>query len=554
MHHAAQDAAAAQAVQGGGGAAFAGAGANGAAGGVGWPWSPAAGDLLREQMAFLANAQANDIRASLFLRLRLSAQQRRTAQRNQLAERRAAQNRRRSTSVPAGAAAAASAAAAEEEEEACDDGWRCPGCSRRYTDAAAYTRHRSNCRRYNLLLRRQGGETVPPSARSVQAATTTSPPPLTSSTFRSELELTQRRLEPAASTSPRATAATARCTPSTANAPGAPPAEQSQRRAAAGGNAAAPLQPSALAESPSTNHSLSIPCSSVLDERREECVEREDRREFARNFSLSRELTPSSFGPQSQHKMSPSARNSIDELPAAVADRVSFDRSSPLPVWLSLGNTVKSREDGEGGAGVAQPTLSCRQSSVACNSTAVSGLNWGEAAEGAEEPLRPCPYCGRSFFAESRWPRHVAVCEQQQQQQQQRKRNSRTSVARGTPGNRSHRASRASTGGSLDSSSVLRDTAQPLASSRGKSGDAKGSAAGKPAAKWRQQSAHLRQSLQLPGTSAQTVLPDSVGDMDVFEDGRVGCPSCGRRFAPAAAERHIPSCRERGSGQKKMRI
>ncbi|RNF04895.1 uncharacterized protein TraAM80_05033 [Trypanosoma rangeli] len=549
MHHAVHDAAAVYA----GHRNHGGAGANGTSGTVVRPLSPEVSDLLREQMEFLASAHVSDIRAALFLRLRLSAQQKLMAQRNRFSERRALQSKRWPTAVHSTATEVASAARSPEpvkphpaaaEEVECEEGWRCPGCSRRYTDADAYTRHRNNCKKYVLLVKRQGGVTVPPSSRSTQPAATTFSPLLNSigSTFKSELEVTQRWLEAAASASTRATVTTARYTPSTSNAPGIPPAQQAQRHAAAEGNTVAPLLPSALIESQSTNHSLLIPCFSAVDERRE------DRREFAQSPSLSRELTPSSFGMQSLHKMSPSVKNSIDDVPAAVADRASFDSVSPLPVWFSPSNTVKSRDNG---ASLHQSTLSCNQNSVMYNSATGSGTNWGET-EGADEPLRPCPYCGRRFFSESRWPRHVAVCEQQQQQQ--RKNNSQASVARSSLGTRSLRPSRVIASGSLNSSTIIRGNSQPLASSREKPGNAKSSASGKPATKWRQQRAQLRQALQLPSTSSQDTPPNGGGTTDVFEDDRVFCPSCGRRFAPATAERHIPFCRERGSGQKVTRI
>ena len=59
----------------------------------------------------------------------------------------------------------------------------------------------------------------------------------------------------------------------------------------------------------------------------------------------------------------------------------------------------------------------------------------------------------------------------------------------------------------------------------------------RPEPKWVQESHALRQAM----TAAQNgkVAADPPDDV---HDGRVECPHCQRRFAPAAAERHIPKC------------
>ncbi|EKF32033.1 hypothetical protein MOQ_004123 [Trypanosoma cruzi marinkellei] len=538
------------------------AGANGSSWSLGRLFDSEATDLLREQREFLAKAPANEIRASIFLRLRLSAQQKLVAQRNRFSERWALQNKRRSSAVPSVMARTPSAAeppedvnSNPEEEEEREEGWQCRGCLRNYNDVSAFTRHRNHCAKYILLKKKHVVDTVslPASSshvgmKSRQLFSTSS----VGSTFKAEVEFSKQRLDSAGIGLPRADAFNTCGGSSVLNASDLSHSEQTRRNTAFGSDAALPGTFSLPAENKSANRSPSIHCFSTLEERRDERMEEDGRKDAAPVLSLSRELTPFSSEMLSQPKISPSGRASIDDLPAAVADRVSFEKAASLPMWVSLGGTAKFGEDGNSTAGKNQRSPSFAQSKATFNGSSVSGTKMQEETDGMDEPLRPCPHCGRQFFAETRWPRHVAVCEQQQQQQRQRK--SQTESSRSVQKLTSLRASRSINMGSTNFSDSFQDALQTPSSNRGKAGNAATSAAEKKSSKWRQQRAQLRQALQLGSARSQNNSLKSGGDVDVFEDDRVTCPACGRRFAPATAERHIPFCQERRSGPKTMRI
>ncbi|PWU96234.1 hypothetical protein C4B63_19g264 [Trypanosoma cruzi] len=543
-------------------ATFISAGANGSSWSLVRLFDSEVTDLLREQREFLAKAQANEIRASIFLRLRLSAQQKLVAQRNQFSERWAVQNKRRTSAMSSAMARTPNAAGPPEdfdsnpeEEGEREEGWQCRGCLRNYNDASAFTRHKSHCAKYILPKKKHVGDTVSLTAsssrvgmKSRQLFSTSS----VGSTFKAELEFTRQRLDSAGVGLPRAEAINNCGLSSILNASGLSHSEHTRRNTAFGSDAALPGTGSLPAETKSPNRSPSIHCFSALEERRDERVEEDGRKDAAPIFSLSRDLTPFSSELLSQPKISPSGRASIDDVPAAVADRASFEKPASLPMWVSLAGNTKFGEDGDSTAGKTQKSLSFVQSKVAFNGNGVSGTKIREETENMDEPLRPCPHCGRHFFAETRWPRHVAVCEQQQQQQRQRK--SQAESSRSVQKPFSQRVSRSSNMESMNFSGSFQEALQTPSSNRGKAGNAATSATEKKSSKWRQQRAQLRQALQLGSARSQNNSLKSVGDIDVFEDDRVACPACGRRFAPATAERHIPFCQERRSGPKTMRI
>ncbi|KEG09832.1 hypothetical protein DQ04_04561000 [Trypanosoma grayi] len=516
-----------------------------------------AAELLREQKEFLERAQAGEIRASLFLRLRLSAQQKLTVQRNQFAERTAARSRRwpisNAGAVPASArtASAATATATTEAskfsggeevvvEEEPEEGQRCLGCARRYFDASSFTRHQSCCKEYAALLRKRNsdvGLNAAQTARGViprhltvstaaETATVTA-----SSAFKDELQAIHQRLESSRCGSPHAEATTARGLATNTNGLTSSQSDAQRRGDARGRNATLSLR----TESRSTSHSFSLPyVSTPQEERRDESNGRKEREAS----SLSRELTPPSPGCQWQQRTPPCGVNQIDEMPAAVAARLPSDMAATVMTPFQAA-AVNGKDDGEGVMGKSGQALSCRQSSVAFTSNSGSVVNMGMESD---EPLKPCPHCGRQFFAMSRWPRHVAVCEQQQHRIPKGGGHRQVYDPRGRCSSQTNTCDNSSFGG------TSRDASQPLASSRGKSGgDSE-----KKNTKWRRQRAQLRQALQLG--SGRRRDGSSGGQEEVFEDDRVCCPTCGRRFAPAAAERHIPFCRERQGGLKSMRM
>ncbi|KAH9592988.1 hypothetical protein LSM04_002482 [Trypanosoma melophagium] len=579
-----------------------------------------AAGLLREQKEFLEQAQASEIRASLFLRLRLSAQQKLTVQRNQLAERRSMQkdfDSYSSNAVPHSASARTTApirnteafisnTAAEEhqgngqhvlldvdareEKEQEKEEQHCPGCARRYTDMLAFSRHKGHCKAYAVLLRKASTKTGSISHVAI-SSDSTGVKGHSIPTFIEELQAVQQRLN----TISNSTSINTNTGPGTAinrgggvvssvlntSAVSPPPSTASQhmgtvtylmpefrtsggeihRRGVGGNTGVVPTLLSLRTESQSTNYSLSIRCSTPQEERTDDRDERDGRRE-EKGFCFSREPTPSSPGVHSQQRLPVTGVLNLDDVPAAVTARPSADLKATSTSMTMTSLTDRERDEVDGFGVKSQQLLSCRQSSVTMMSNNGSIANLKMEPEGVDEPLKPCPHCGRQFFAISRWPRHVAVCEQRQQQQQRKSlKGTGTGTAQRVYDARAHRLSQIYAGENITPISVSQDSKEPLISSRGKAGSAlastrnsKSTNTEKKTSKWRKQRAQLRQALQLNSGRSHDTNKNDDSDGDLFEDDRVSCPSCGRRFAAATAERHIPFCKQRQKGGTTMRM
>ena len=204
---------------------------------------------------------------------------------------------------------------------------------------------------------------------------------------------------------------------------------------------------------------------------------------------------PQKHQQQQQNQPSSSAATHttpFEDLPASAAKRSMASESPALP-----SSQTSQRLEG-------------RAASLDETPAVASGTP--QMPAGVEEvedvPLLPCPHCGRTF-APNRLERHAVTCARQQLTNLKSKADSKERKT-------------SSSSSSVVGSYIRPDRAAPTA------GSASATSGAAKTEKWRRQSAQLRSALA--GTP-------------VVEDDRVQCPYCGRRFAEAAAARHIPVCK-----------
>lgn len=450
--------------------------------------------LLHEQHEFLAHAQPNEIRALLFLRLRLSAQQKRKAQCNQLAERRALQNTRSSAASLLAAGQSFDAVNLNVIEEATPrQQLKCQGCLRRYSDIVAFSRHQDSCRKYAAFIRGSG----------------------------------------------------AHCTDGAAGAPHLTDATTTRGVSCRGGQGNGtnthPVM-SLRTESQSTNYSLSIPVSPPQEER----LGKVDNGGSPLCGSVSRDFSPPPFSPAWQQNVSAAPKYSMDDVPASVEVRLLREKEASLPIWAHSSFASKPKEDVESSAAVNMQTLSNSHSNIRLESNSLSPVNVAFETSCVDEPLKPCPHCGRRFFAESRWPRHVAVCEQQKQQARQ----IRTSGSRHNLDSSMRRATSFTANSVPKSVGTLCSVPQSLSPEN--SFSRSGAAADKKDIKRSKQPTQPAGSLLRGSTSSQQRASVSGGGRNSTNAAyRVYCSICGRSFSSAAAEQHMQMCKKRaGSGRR----
>lgn len=224
-------------------------------------------------------------------------------------------------------------------------------------------------------------------------------------------------------------------------------------------------------------------------------------------FDGSSSALPLPYQQQQQHQLQQqqssmwSHPTAFEDLPASVAKRAMTRDSS------ALGSPSSSALDGRAATLDETPAIASGKPQLPTGVEEVKDV-----------ALEPCPHCGRTF-APGRLERHAVTCERQQLT---------------NPKAKAEGKDRKTSSGSLSSYSkaervpaATASNAKPPAAAVSGGGGAAPPSASK-TEKWRRQSAQLRSALA--GTSAA-------------EDDRVQCPSCGRRFAEEAANRHIPICK-----------
>lgn len=446
--------------------------------------------LLYEQHEFLLRARPEEIRTLLFLRLRRSAQLKRTAQCNQAAERRAQRSRHCSTSLTVAGQGSDAANINIIEEVTPIHQITCQGCLRRYTDMAAFGHHQKNCKKYAAFIKGSDDGAV----------------------MMSKGANTARYIDGAGGASQSMDATTTRrfldCRGKEDN---------------ASTNAVMSLH----TESQSINCSPSLQVSPPQEER----LGKNDNEGSFLYHTMSRDCSPAPFSPQLQQHVSSACAYSIDDVPASVEARQLRDKESSFQLLPSGIFSLRAGEDSESLTGANQPPF--------------SPLNMAFEGGAVDEPLKPCPHCGRRFFAESRWPRHVAVCEQQKQQAKQ----VRTSVLRNNLDSSMKRTSSFTPNTNTKSFSTLGNIAQNLTPEN--SLRRSGAMNEKNDVKRSRQSVQTSSSLmQRTSCSQSRASVSSNMRRSTQESHRVYCSICGRSFTSAAAEQHMIACKKRLSACK----
>jgi len=159
-----------------------------------------------------------------------------------------------------------------------------------------------------------------------------------------------------------------------------------------------------------------------------------------------------------------------------------------------------------------------------------------------DEPVAPCPHCGRTFRI-SALERHIGIC----QKVFQEKRKVFNAVKQAVP-DEAAKAKKAH-----EKQEKMEKVAQ------GRKGPQDRPI--KPGAQiptWKKQSEAFRQAVRQArivdqhvkdGKSLRNLPPPPPTDPSL--DDRVPCPHCGRRFGSTQAERHIPFCKTRSAKQRR---
>ncbi|RHW67678.1 zinc-finger of a C2HC-type [Trypanosoma brucei equiperdum] len=520
--------------------------------------------LLKEQRHLLESSPAAEIRASPFLRFRLNAQQKFTMQHNQYLERCAQREASDRNPHPLTASATGlreqftqhlgrqSISQGQNQSYQDGEGLCCSGCQNRFVDAIALNRHKSTCSEYAaLVLQRRGSEKLHYTPRCCSTRETAVTPSNTD--IRPILSIRERAEDP-------------QPIPDVLTARGGHFSYRNQLsthggyQGNEGENAAAVAVFSPKAGSGSLSRSLPTPTSLREDMHSE--FEARDTKHNIRARTQSRELTPPT--PTSTwHQPSTSLRvTSIDEVPASVAARQSVDATMPTtPLGYQLGERFDvdiSVDKSSFGAGTFQGMVSYSHLGGGVDSLR-------ESSEPPDEPLKPCPSCGRQFFAYSRWPRHVAVCDNKRQQINSRGGGSVSSISsfRFPSGNANRLPQTAlekstELGGTTTTTTTTTTATKLTRTNTSEKRKSLGASYVEPSIERRPLSASNRGRDAMEGpnfvrTSTYSSETFAEEDSQVVDD-RVPCPSCGRRFATHVAERHIPHCRERSEGNPPIRL
>eukprot|EP00955_Chlamydomonas_euryale_P055631 356174-Chlamydomonas_euryale.AAC.3 len=150
-----------------------------------------------------------------------------------------------------------------------------------------------------------------------------------------------------------------------------------------------------------------------------------------------------------------------------------------------------------------------------------------ELAEAKAEPLLPCKSCKRSFTKDA-LAKHAKVC-------------AKVFVQKRKPLD-------------VQAQRVAGTDAAKYVAKVGKAPAKKPATAAKSAAakkaKWKQESAQLRQAMQAARAvtaaqkNGQDIRTVEIPQLAEEDDDRVLCPTCGRKFNQNAADRHIPQCKD----------
>ena len=189
----------------------------------------------------------------------------------------------------------------------------------------------------------------------------------------------------------------------------------------------------------------------------------------------------------------------------------SDDQSPPPPPPPSRECEWCSRIVAAGAAG-DEHVASCRAAQYAARGQAAPPppMSSEEAEAEGDRPRAACEWCGRSFYAE-RLEKHTAVCKAQ----------ACNKAARSVFDARGQRRA---------------EGAGVVAAKRQDGGGGGGGTTN-----WRAKTGALRAALAAAkggGGGADAPVTYTTEE----HDGRTPCPNCGRRFAAAVAERHIPAC------------
>ncbi|KAH8619032.1 putative zinc finger of a C2HC type [Trypanosoma vivax] len=458
--------------------------------------------LLREQKQLLEAASASEIRNSLFLRLRLNARQRFTMQHNQLSERRAVRSRCATETSGNRPAKINRDVIPHRQTNDESEQQRNPYTPHQLGDVVPANVHERVHREHSTLPCYLGAITP------VEAHQSVIPVELQASLSR------RGSCESYLRANDSSVAQDQEC--HTRN----PITSSGDVRGSVSNNCSVPTMVSLRMESQCGSRSPSVLCT-PREGRAGELGEQELKRE--EHQSASQDVTPRMTDVIQRLQLQSLRANSIDEMPASVAARQSVEGLN------SVGNSTAEFGDMDRSLYTARVTSALTSGNVGASSNVDQ---WTATPEGPIESLRPCPACGRQFSAFSRWPRHVAVCEMRQMQNPKvlgPSRNRQSTAKR--------RSSNSFLGESLQLSALIDRKTQSCTNMDDSTVDGRTRFR-------RNNSLRVAGGLQQNSMRSQGSLTDN-NEMETDGDNRVQCPSCGRRFAFGAAERHIPLCKGR---------